>query len=102
MVSRNLLNYKWSYEKGVITLLDKKKSISFDLPIAYIDSLLRAGIAFKNTHRIEQLQKQNTRLVKANERYKKLQDKITRKRQKELTKQGLVQGQLTIDGKEIK
>ena len=67
MVTRELLRFTWKYNQGEVTLIDKKKGIMFSLPIAYMDSLMRAGIVFKNAHRNEQIEKLHIRTQKVRE-----------------------------------
>lgn len=63
MITRKLLNYEWKYENGIATLVDKKKGISFELPIFYVGSFMRAGLTFINAYRIEQLRKAQKRMA---------------------------------------
>jgi hypothetical protein len=80
MVIRKLLKYWWVYDKEIISLVDKKSGYSFNLPISYLDSFLRASIAFKAVHKREQLkrnQDRNMKWLKAkNELIKKLKMKL--------------------------
>lgn len=101
-ITRELLRFKWVYDEGIVTLIDKKKGISFDLPITHLDSLLRAGIIFKNAHRNEQLLRQISRTNKVHLKLRKLELRIAEKRKKELLKKGIIPGQINIEGKEEK
>lgn len=95
MITRELYRFKWVYHEGTVTLIDKKKGIQFSLPIVYLDSLMRAGITFKNHHRIEQIKKQQDRI-------KAIREQAAAKRKRELLKKGVIPGQLDIKGKEVK
>ena len=63
MVIRKLLNYEWRYENGVVVLIDRKKGISFELPIFYVSSFIRAGLTFINVYRKEQFHKAQKRMA---------------------------------------
>lgn len=80
MVTRELLRFIWKYDQGIVTLVDKKKGIMFSLPIAYMDSLMRAGIVFKNAHRNEQIAKLQVRTQKVRELLKAERAKHKRKK----------------------
>ncbi len=62
MISRNLKNYKWCYENGVAILFNKKTSATFELPIFYVNSFIRAGLTFINVYRKDQLRKSQVRI----------------------------------------
>ena len=52
-----LKDYKWQYENGIVTLVNKKTGAEFPLPISKMDSVSRAFISFRNRYRIEQVEK---------------------------------------------
>jgi len=87
MIERKLKNYTWRYENGVATLIDKRDNSSFKLPIFYVNSFIRAGLAFINVYRKEQIVTKQRRInvlktnkasvrLKSFDRQKKLQDTI--------------------------
>lgn len=79
MIVRELLRFRFVYHEGTVTLIDKKKGISFDLPITYLDSFTRAGIAFKNAHRNELATKQHSRTQK---QISRLKERLAKKKRK--------------------
>lgn len=62
MIVRKLLRFEWSYNDKTVTLKDCKTGATFLFPLAYLDSFLRAGLAFKNEYRKEQFYKIQLRL----------------------------------------
>lgn len=64
MITRHLKDYNWTYENGIVGLLNKKTGDEIKIAIEKIDSLSRACIAFRNRFRIEQNRKTRTLIMK--------------------------------------
>jgi acetyl/propionyl-CoA carboxylase alpha subunit len=80
MVVRKLQKYTWSYENGMIEMVDNKTLDSFKFPISYLDSFLRASIAFKNANREEAIYRLINRLNKRSEVNSKLKKSLSESR----------------------
>lgn len=86
MITRELLRFTWKYEDGIVTLIDKKQKTMFQMPLTYLDSLTRAGIAFKNQYRIEQAKKFQFQHQITREYFKRYKLEIALKRKAEVEK----------------
>lgn len=68
MIKRELKYYRWSYENGKITLLEKKTGKEMTILMAMADSFVRGYISFKNKNRIEQTKKAHDKIKKTLEK----------------------------------
>jgi hypothetical protein len=79
METRELKDYKWIFEKGTITLINKRNNNKMPLSLAKADSFVRAYISFKNRHRIEQSKRFHNMMTGMKSRYQERIDKLVRK-----------------------
>lgn len=75
MVTRDLLKYRWVYDKGFVLLKNKKADITIAIPIAYANSLMRALIAFQVAYRIEQMEHKQKAVAKVRESLKLVKER---------------------------
>lgn len=72
MIVRSLQRYEFIYDEGKVILRDKKKNDTFVLPMAYVNSFVRAAIAFKEAYRIEQVSLTQSRVKREKEAKKRI------------------------------
>ncbi len=88
MRERKLNDYKWVYEKGKITLVNRKTKETMPLKMDKVDSLVRAYISFKNNQRIDEkkvlISRYNVRIEKLLGRIRNLKETIKKLRIKKV------------------